>query len=388
MTDGPTHPTLPVARYGSRIEAASTLACRHALDGLLVGVGSDLRYLTGYEAMPLERLTMLVVPCGRPPALVVPRLEAPAARAGLRTHVELAAWDETGDPYGLALDVLDRERLVAGARLAVSDQLWAAHLLRLQAHPAAPGARFEPLSRVLRELRMIKDDHEIGLLRRAAGAADRVVAAIGAGRLVGRTEAHVATEVRERLIAEGHETMSFAIVGSGPNSASPHHEASDRVIRAGEPIVLDIGGTLGGYGSDITRTLWVTGGDPAQGPDERFRVLYAVLQGAQEAATLAVRPGVACEEIDAVARRRIEAEGYGERFIHRTGHGIGLDGHEEPYLVAGNAEPLAEGMAFSVEPGIYIEGEYGARIEDIVVCGPAGPIVLNEAPRELSVVDG
>jgi Xaa-Pro aminopeptidase len=388
MTAGATRPGVPAARYRSRLEAASALACRSGFDGLLVGVGSDLRYLTGYEAMPLERLTMLVVPCGRPPTLVVPRLEAPAARAGLRTDVELAAWDETGDPYGLVLGHLDRERLAAGARLAVSDQLWATHLLRLQAHPAAPGASFEPLSAILRELRMIKDDDEIDLLRRAAHAADRVVAAIAAGRLVGRTEADVAAEVRERLIAEGHEATSFAIVGSGPNSASPHHEASDRVIRSGEPIVLDIGGTLGGYGSDITRTLWVTGGDPAKSPDEPFRELYSVLQAAQGAATLAVRPGVACEEIDAAARRRIEAEGHGERFIHRTGHGIGLDGHEEPYLVAGNAEPLAAGMAFSVEPGIYIEGEYGARIEDIVVCGPAGPIVLNEAPRELYVVDG
>jgi Xaa-Pro aminopeptidase len=235
---------------------------------------------------------------------------------------------------------------------------------------------------------MIKDDAEIDLLRTAARAADRVVEAIAAGRLVGRTEADVAAEVRERLLAEGHETASFAIVGSGPNSASPHHDASDRMIRAGEPIVLDIGGTVGGYGSDITRTLWVTGGDPANGPDEAFRHLYSVLQAAQEAATRAVRPGVACEEIDGVARRAIDAEGYGEQFIHRTGHGIGLDAHEEPYLVAGNAEPLAPGMAFSVEPGIYLEGRYGARIEDIVVCGPDGPIVLNEAPRELFVVDG
>jgi Xaa-Pro aminopeptidase len=214
------------------------------------------------------------------------------------------------------------------------------------------------------------------------------VAQIAAGRLVGRTEADVAHEVRDRLLAEGHDTALFAIVGSGPNSASPHHEASERVIRAGEPIVLDIGGTLGGYGSDITRTLWVTGGDPANGPDEAFRHLFGVLFGAQAAATRAVRPGVACEEIDATARRPIEAEGYGEAFFHRTGHGIGLEGHEDPYLIAGNDLPLREGMAFSVEPGIYLVGQYGARIEDIVVCGADGPIVLNEATRELHVVNG
>jgi Xaa-Pro aminopeptidase len=214
------------------------------------------------------------------------------------------------------------------------------------------------------------------------------VSQIAAGALVGRTEADVAREVRDRLLAEGHDEASFAIVGSGPNSASPHHEASDRIIRAGEPIVLDIGGSVGGYGSDITRTLWVTGGDEANGPDERYRHLFGVLHGAQAAAMRAVRPGVSCAAIDAAARGPIEAEGYGEAFFHRTGHGIGLEAHEDPYLIAGNDLPLREGMAFSVEPGIYLVGAYGARIEDIVVCGADGPIVLNEASRELYVVDG
>ncbi len=235
---------------------------------------------------------------------------------------------------------------------------------------------------------MRKDEDEIALLTLAAHAADRVVGQIAAGRLVGRTEADVAHEVRERLVAEGHDEAHFAIVASGPNSASPHHDASDKIIEAGEPIVIDIGGTVGGYGSDITRTVWVTGGDPAKGPDAEFRQLYDALQDAQSEATGAVRPGVACERIDAVARGIIDGAGYGERFIHRTGHGIGLEGHEEPYLVAGSTEPLAPGMAFSVEPGIYLEGRYGARIEDIVVCGDAGPIVLNEASRDLLVVDG
>ena len=208
----------------------------------------------------------------------------------------------------------------------------AMHLLRLQR--ALPGATFESATLVLRELRMTKDADEIALLRAAAHAADRVVGQIAAGRLVGRTEADVAREVRERLIAEGHDEAHFAIVGSGPNSASPHHEASDRVI---EPIVLDIGGTIGGYSSDTTRTLWVTGGDPAKGPTEEFRHLFGVLRSAQERATRAVRPGVACEAVDAAARDVIEAEGYGQAFFHRTGHGIGLEGHEEPYIIAGIA---------------------------------------------------
>jgi Xaa-Pro aminopeptidase len=385
VTNLAVRPSISAARFADRIARAGEEAEGQGFDGLLVGVGPDLRYLTGYEALPLERLTMLVItPSGA--RLVVPRLEAAAARAGSKPDLTIATWEERDDAHALVASIIGERRASGANRLAVSDRLWASHLLRLQA--ALPGASFESAGAVLRVLRMIKDPEEVALLRLAAQAADRVVGQIAAGRLVGRTEADVAHEVRDRLLAEGHETSEFAIVGSGPNSASPHHEASDRVIQAGEPIVLDIGGVLEGYGSDTTRTLWVTGGDPANGPDEEFRHLFGVLRTAQEAGTRAVRPGVPCEAIDAAARRVIDAEGYGEAFFHRTGHGIGLEGHEEPYLIAGNDEPLASGMAFSVEPGIYLPGRYGARIEDIVVCGPDGPIVLNESSRDLYVVDG
>ena len=379
-------PTIPATRYAERLARAADAAREHGVDALLVGVGPDMWYLSGYRAMPLERLTMLIVVPGREPVLVVPRLEAAVAADGVRTPVETVTWDENGDAYALVASLLnlptDRPPVVA-----VSDTLAAMHLLGLQ-RSLATSARYQVASTVLRDLRMIKDPDEIALLTLAAHAADRVVARIAAGRLIGRTESDVAGEVREQLVAEGHDEAYFAIVGSGPNSASPHHDASERVIRAGEPIVLDIGGTLGGYGSDITRTLWVTGGDPALGPDERFRHLFNVLYQAQARATAAVRPGVSCEAIDEAARRIIDDEGFGEAFFHRTGHGIGLEGHEDPYLVAGNDLLLREGMAFSVEPGIYFTGDYGARIEDIAVCGPDGPIVLNQAPRELYVVDG
>ena len=384
MTGVVSRPTIPVARFEDRIARAARATTEHGFDALLVGVGPDLRYLTGYEALPLERLTMLVIPSGAEPRLVAPRLEQAAARAGVRPDVAIVTWEETEDPHALVAGLVG----AAGParRVGVSDRLWASHLLRLQA--ALPTVSFESATMVLRDLRMVKDPDEIELLRLAAHAADRVIGQIAAGPLVGRTEADVAREVRERLLAEGHELAEFSIVASGPNSASPHHEASERVIRAGEPIVLDIGGTLGGYGSDITRMVWVTGGDAAKGPDAEYLRLYGVLQDAQDEATGAVRPGVACERIDAVARGIIESGGFGPQFFHRTGHGIGLEGHEDPYLVAGNAEPLREGAAFSVEPGIYFEGRYGARIEDIVVCGPNGPIVLNQAPRDLLVVDG
>ena len=382
-----TQPTIPAGRYQERLDRAVRATADAGFDALLVGVGPDLRYLTGYEALPLERLTMLVIAPGDDPIrLVAPRLEEPAARAGCRTEIPINTWDESDSPHALVASII-HDRAGAGALiLGVSDRLWALHLLRLQG--VLPAASFDSATRALRSLRMTKDADEIALLRLAAQAADRVVEQIARGRLVGRTEADVAHEVRERLIGEGHEEAHFAIVGSGPNSASPHHEASGRVIQAGEPIVLDIGGTLGGYGSDITRTLWVTGGDEGKAPDDEFRHLFSVLRAAQEAATRTVRPGVACEAIDAAARDLIDAEGYGEAFFHRTGHGIGLEGHEDPYLIAGNREPLGEGMAFSVEPGIYLAGRYGARIEDIVVCGPDGPIVLNEAARDLRIVDG
>ena len=393
---------IPTARYAARLEAARSRLGEGGPSALLVGPGAELRYLAGYDAPPLERLTLLVLTRDGPAVLVVPRLElalaeaAPAVVAGL---VRVAGWGETEDGMTPVLGALG-EGLGAGlGRLTgalapaadgpdvlVSDRLWATFMLRLQV--ALPAARLGLASVLLRELRMRKDPDEVALLRAAARAADRVVERIAAGHLVGRTEADVAREVRARLVAEGHETADFATVGSGPNSASPHHAASDRVIRPGEPIVLDIGGTLGGYASDVARTMWVTGGDPANGPDPEFLRLFGAVEEAQAAARAAVMPGVPAEAIDAKARVIITAAGYGERFIHRVGHGIGLEVHEEPYLVGGNAEPLDSGMAFSLEPGIYLEGRYGARIEDIVVCTPDGADVLNGGGRELRVVDG
>ncbi len=388
----PARPTIPAQRYADRVAAAQTIANENGIAAVLVGVGADLRYLAGYDAMPLERLTMLVVPAAGRVRLVAPRLEVlparacPAARDGF---IDVVSWEETEDPIAVVADLVrdslgeSAERIV---RVAVSDRLWATFLLGLQA--ALPTVEWGLASAVLRALRIVKDADEVELLRLAAEAADRVVATIAGGRLVGRTEADVAREVRERLVAEGHDLAEFAIVASGPESASPHHLASERVIRPGEPVVLDIGGPLGGYGSDITRTIWVTGGDPTKGPDEEFRRIYELVREAQAESTAAARPGVPAERVDAVARGIIAAGGYGDRFIHRVGHGIGLEGHEDPYLVAGSETALEPGMAFSIEPGIYLEGRYGVRIEDIVVCGPDGPLVLNRASRELMVVDG
>jgi Xaa-Pro aminopeptidase len=378
-------------RYAARLAIARAAMAEMGAAALLIGPGADLRWLTGYAPLPLERLTMLVLPAEDAATLIAPRLEATGAAASpvvLSGDVAVATWEETANPYDAVSRLLAAARGsgVTGGRYLVSPSLWAMHLLRLQ--EALPGATWGLATAALRTARMVKDAEEIELLRAAAHAADRVVLAVAAGRLVGRTEADVAGEVRTRLVDAGHDEAAFWIVGSGPNSAEPHHEPGGRVIGPGEPIVLDIGGVRQGYCSDTTRTLWVTAGDPARGPDATFTGLYEVLRGAHAAATAAVRPGVPAEVIDAAARAPITAVGYGAQFIHRTGHGIGLEGHEEPYLVAGNREPLVVGYAFSIEPGIYLEGRYGARIEDIVVCGPDGADVLDQTPRELYVVSG
>jgi len=393
--------TIPATRYEQRLGRAREKLPAEDASALLVGVGADLQWLTGYAAHQLERLTMLVLPAAGRATLIVPRLElaaaqsCTAARAGL---VDLVSWEETEDPFDLVGRLLEasdsRPEIQLGALggtwgrlggLLVSDRLWASFLLRIQA--VVPEAAFGLASSVLADLRAVKDAEEIDLLRRAAHAADRVVGQIASGRLVGRSEIDVSREVRDRLVNEGHDEANFAIVASGPNSASPHHEPGDRLIGAGEPIVLDIGGRLDGYGSDITRTLWVTG-EENRGPSDDFRRLYEVLQEAQAAARDAVEFGVPCERVDAAAREVIGAAGFGPNFIHRTGHGIGLEEHEDPYIVAGNSTPLAAGHAFSVEPGIYLDQRYGARIEDIVVCTESGADVLNDAPRELMVVRG
>lgn len=374
----------------SRFERARDVLAANGADALLLGLGADLRYLTGYKAHALERLTMLVLQARGPAVLVAPRLEAMAAAesgaasAGL---VEIEAWDETEDPYALVAAQLRAAGTDAAAgRLLVDQSLPARHLLALQ--DRLDRHAFGLATEVMRDLRIVKAADEIELLRRAAHAADRVVARIATGRLVGRTEAEVSAEVRDLLLAEGHDEATFAIVASGPNGASPHHGAGERRLEPGDPVVLDIGGTIDGYGSDITRMLWLAGPDGSAAPTPEFLEVFELVRRAQATATAAVRPGARAGELDEVARSVIRDGGFGDAFIHRLGHGIGLEGHEDPYLVTGSDEALAAGHAFSIEPGIYLAGRFGVRIEDIVVCGQDGPDVLNEAPRDLLVVRG
>jgi len=361
----------------SRLRDVAAATGVAGLGALLLTPGPDLRYVTGYDAHESERLTCLVVPAQADPVLVVPRLELPKAQtspAGA-LDLEIVGWDETDDPYALVAG-----RLGAVAAAGLADRMWALMVLRLRA--ALPGVRQELASLALRDLRARKSPAEVAALREAAEAIDRVHAQVPGWLRPGRTEREVAADISEAIRAEGHLTVDFAIVGSGPNGASPHHSASDRVLQRGDTVVVDIGGTMpSGYCSDCTRT-YALGEPPAD-----VAAYYQVLKEAQEAACAAVRPGVAAERVDAAAREPISAAGYGEFFVHRTGHGIGLETHEEPYIVAGNSEALQPGHAFSVEPGIY-PGPHGARIEDIVVCTPDGHERLNNVSHELVVVSG
>jgi Xaa-Pro aminopeptidase len=358
-----------------RAEAAMAAA---GVDALLVGPGADLRYLTGYHALELERLTLLVARADGRHSLVVPRLERPRAEhAGIGdAGVDLVDFQETDDPYPIVAARL--AGLGEHPRLAVGDRLWSAFLLGLQA--AVPAAAWVRASTVTRELRMRKTPTEVDALRRAAQAIDRVHGRVPLLLRPGRTEAEVGRAIAAAIVDEGHDQVNFVIVAAGPNGASPHHEAGEHVLAAGDAVVVDIGGTLDGYCSDSTRN-YVVGPAP-----DGYEQAHAVLQQAQAAACAAVRPGVRAAAIDAAARDVLADAGYGAYFVHRTGHGIGLEEHEDPYIVAGNDLPLEPGMVFSIEPGIYLPDRFGQRIEDIVAVTDDGGERLNTLPREVVVV--
>jgi Xaa-Pro aminopeptidase len=361
--------------YAARLRSAAAAADAAGLAGLVITPGYDLRYLVGSRAQTFERLTALVVPAdGSTPTVAVPRLELASLKESAILELGLAVrdWVDGDDPYALVAAALP------GSAVAVTDAMPALHLL-----PLASVLGEVPVlaTDVLRQLRMIKDPSEIDALTRAGAAIDRVHARVPEFLKPGRTEADVAADIAEAIVAEGHSEVAFIIVGSGPNGADPHHECSDRELQVGDIVVVDIGGPVEpGYNSDCTRTYSIGEPDPVVAQQ------YSVLQRAQAAAVAAVRPGMTAEQIDAAARDVLAAEGLADVFVHRTGHGIGLSVHEEPYIVAGNALTLEPGMAFSVEPGVYVAGRWGARIEDIVVVTDDGCVSMNNQPHELVVV--
>jgi D-alanyl-D-alanine dipeptidase len=361
--------------YASRMARVADQAVEAGLDAVVVAPGPDLVWLTGYQPTAItERLTMLVLCVGRPPAMLVPVLERPDAEAAAgAAAVTMRDWTDGTDPYDAATALLP-----AVSRVAISDAAWSAHLLGLQR--ALPGTRWQSLGECLPMMRAVKGPDELERLAAAGAAADATYLDIVELPFEGRLETEVAADLARLLREHGHEQVDFTVVGSGPNGANPHHEAGERRIEHGDAVVLDFGGLMHGYGSDTTRTVCV--GEPAP----ELRAVHDVVRRAQQAAFEAVRPGVPCQEIDRVARAVITEAGYGEQFIHRTGHGIGVTTHEPPYLVEGEQRLLRPGMCFSIEPGIYLAGRFGVRIEDIVTVTDTGGRRLNDTDRHLHVV--
>lgn len=373
---GSTPATFTVDDYRARMDRAARAAAEAGLAGLLVAPGPDMVWLTGYApTAATERLTSLVLAAGRDPVLVVPTLEAPDAEKAVgASALTLRDWTDGKDPYAVTADLLAKD-----GRFGVSDNAWALHLLGLQR--TLPGSSYAALSDVLPMLRAVKDAAELELLAAAGAAADATFEEIRKVPFAGRRETDIGRDLADLLRHFGHAQVDFTIVGSGPNGANPHHEVGDRVIQPGDMVVLDFGGLKDGYGSDTTRTVHV--GEPT---DEESAV-HDIVRAAQEEGFRAVRAGVACQEVDRAARAVITDAGYGEFFIHRTGHGIGVTTHEPPYMIEGEEQPLMPGMCFSVEPGIYLPGRFGVRIEDIVTVTDDGGRRLNDTTRDLVIVD-
>ncbi len=361
-------------RHLDRIARTAEEAAAQGFSAVLVAPSPDLAYLCGYGPPPFERLTLLVIRPGADPALVVPALERPLAAASpVGRSLEIVDWADGEDPYDVAGQLLRN-----AGRVCAGDRMWASHLLGLQA--ALPDVEFASASPVISKLRALKDADELAALARAGRGADETFRQICTTRFEGRREEQIAAELAELLVANGHARADFTIVASGPNGASPHHEPGSRTIRANDAVVLDFGGEVAGYFSDTTRAVVV--GEPPEG----FLEIYDVVHEAQEVGFRAVAPGVPAQDVDRAARGVIAEAGLEDRFLHRTGHGIGLEVHEPPYIVEGNETPLEVGTTFSIEPGVYLEGRFGVRIEDIVAVTEAGAERYNRSTRELQVV--
>ncbi len=361
--------------HSARLEAVRGRLKELDVHAVVIAPGSDLRYLTSYDALPLERPTLLIVTADAPPMMIAPRLEQHRVEHEmLLSSVELHVYGEHDDALGLAARLVHPS---AGARVAVGDQMWTAFTLGLQ--QALPGRAWMRASEVIAPLRAVKDAGELDRLAAVGRSIDAVHRRVPEVLATGRTEREVARDLAG-MIREGHDAVSFVIVAAGPNGASPHHEPGERIIEVGDVVVIDIGGTLDGYCSDMTRTYAV------RTVPDGFAEAYSALLAAQAAGVGAVRPGVTAGDIDHAAREVLTTAGLGDAFVHRTGHGIGLDTHEEPWILGGSRVPLVEGMAFSVEPGFYLEGRYGARIEDIVAVTADGSVSFNVVDRDLVVV--
>ncbi len=359
--------------YQERCHAAQQVMAEQNLDYLFIGPGADLQYLIGTPGMDNERMMLLVLPKSGDPKMIVPALEK-LATSKYATFFELLDWRDDEGPQTRLKQLFGQP---GRTRNAVGDHLWSMFLLKLQ--EVLPGADWITASQVLKKLRIAKSAQEVKFLKDAAAIADKVFSDLVQLPFAGRSELDIMSEVNRLLLGHGQEQMLFCIVGSGPNGAQPHHHTGDRVIQPGDVVVLDFGGSYKGYCSDMTRTVVVEGGNT----DPDHAKVYNIVNEARAAAHRHARPGVTCASVDAAARKVITEAGYGEFFVHRTGHGIGMEVHEEPYIVNGNDLILEPGMAFSIEPGIYLPGRFGVRIEDIAIVTETGEENINLSTHEI-----
>ncbi len=359
--------------YIARCKKVAAAAAAKGIDLTLISPSSDMTYLCGYAHKPSDRPTLLVISEARDPFIVAPLLEAQKVRAKTQGLFEVMAWDETQDPFGLTRDTL-RTRI---SSMAVAEQMWAGDLLRLKTH--FEDAHVMSAQPLIAPLRMRKSEEELDLLRKAGCAADKAYDMLCQFKLSGMSEKEVQQELMHLLMQAG-TPEAFCLVATGENTSSPHHEVSDRIVHERDAVWVDFGGKCEGYNADCTRTLHVGS------PQSEYVRVYDIVRRAQETTVLSIRPGMTCQEVDRIARSIIQDAGYGASFIHRTGHGLGLDVHEHPYIVEGNHQVLEPGMVFSVEPGIYITGSFGVRIEDIVAVTNDGVEVLNNSTHDMLIL--
>jgi Xaa-Pro aminopeptidase len=336
-----------------------------------------LRWLAGAAPLYDERACLLLVTAGAT-AMLMPSLNAEQT-AERMPEIELVRWADEDGPEAALRSALERVGAPSSGTLAADPLMRADHLLVLCG--AVPGLRAIDGAALVGPLREIKDATELATLQRSSDIADRAVQAAWDACAPGVTELQIADAIAGVFSAAGAQP-EFALVGSGPNGAFPHHETGARVLRDGDAIVIDLGGVLEGYHSDITRMAFV--GEPT----ERYREVHATVEAAVVAAMAATRPGATCGEVDAAARGVIADAGYGEYFVHRTGHGLGVSGHEPPWVMDGSDAVLAAGMVHSIEPGIYLPGDFGVRLEDIVTVTESGCERFSALARDVHVARG
>ena len=359
--------------YEGRLERVKQTMRARRVDLLAVPPSDDLTYLVGFSTVADERPCYLFL---TPEAglFLVPELNAAQAEAHIR--VPFVTYTDAQGPSKALAEA--QHQLGRIRRIAAGDEMRADALLLLQR--TWRDADYTVGSEVLAPLRMHKSPEEIAALERAAATADRATEAAYAASRPGRTEVEVARAVTDAFYAAGASEVKFTLVASGPNSAYPHHHTSGRRLQAGEPVLFDLGSRVDGYYSDITRMAYL--GPPAP----RYHEIHHVVEDAVQAALAAVKPSAPLKAVDLAARGVIDRAGYGQYFVHRTGHGIGLTGHELPSVTATNDQLMSEGMTFSVEPGIYVDGQFGVRLEEIVIVTDSGGRHLSRLPRDVRVI--